>query len=92
MWRGPPVQRGAVPLGVQRIDRAGRARDLDFLRVALPDDPAAVVETGEVREVRFAIPPHDDDVLAFDLVAEGVAWFAGLGTSRVEVVRREATP
>jgi ubiquinone/menaquinone biosynthesis C-methylase UbiE len=85
-WLGSSVQRGTVNLGVQLLDATGRVKDLDFQRVPIVEDPHGAIQPGEVVEVNFELPVLlDGDQVAFDLVAEGVAWFATLAASTVEV-------
>ncbi len=83
---GEATRRGAVRLGAHLFDAEGALVDLDFLRVPLRGPGEAPVEPGETVEVDFTVPAEvpEGSVVEFDVVAEGVAWFATNGT---EVVR-----
>jgi SAM-dependent methyltransferase len=65
--------------------------DFDWLRIALPRD----VAPDERVEVASALPAIDrpgDYVIVFDLVIEGVDWFANRGSPTLEVPLRVQTP
>jgi SAM-dependent methyltransferase len=81
---------GQVNLGLSLLDAEGRLCQLDFGRCSLARD----VAPGEEIRVEGQIPPLASPgryVLRFDLVAEGVSWFADRGT-RPAAVPIEVTP
>jgi len=58
--------------------------DFDWLRVALPSD----VAPDETVRLSVQLPPIErpgEYLVAFDLVIEGVAWFADRGSTPVEI-------
>lgn len=70
---------GQVRLGISLLDADGRLLALDFGRCDLPRD----VAPGEVVEIAGRIPPVGAPGryrVRFDLVAEGICWFAEHGT------------
>ena len=70
---------GQVRLGVSLLEVDGRLRQLDFGRTTLPAD----VAPGQELAIDGEVPPIDAAgryLLRFDLVAEGVSWFADRGT------------
>lgn len=72
---------GQVNLGVHVLSPAGDLLDNNFARLRLPAGPvapgASTVYTGTIRE-----PAQEAYRLRLDVVAELVAWFGDLGTSR----------
>ncbi len=77
---------GEVNLGVHLRDEHGRLVDLDFQRIPLPGSNG--VASGEHVRVDFQLRelPPGSYQLEFDLVSEGIAWFADNG-NRTEVQR-----
>jgi hypothetical protein len=70
---------GQVRLGLSLLDAEGRLRQLDFGRCSLAWD----VAPGEEIRIEGEIPPLSEAgryMVRFDLVAEGVSWFADRGT------------
>lgn len=70
---------GQVRRGLSLPDSEGRLRQLDFGRYGLARD----VAPGEEVRIEGQVPPlaaAGRYVLRFDLVAEGVSWFADRGT------------
>jgi SAM-dependent methyltransferase len=70
---------GQVRLGVMLQQANGALVDMDYLRIALPSD----VRPGELVTIEGAIPLPENPgsyQLKFDLVAEGICWFASHGT------------
>jgi 2-polyprenyl-3-methyl-5-hydroxy-6-metoxy-1,4-benzoquinol methylase len=82
------AQLGAVNVGIHRFDAAGSLVDLDFHRQPLVAAPATHVRPGETVELDYEVPalPPGTHILEFDLVAEGVAWFAIVGGKTARVV------
>jgi 2-polyprenyl-3-methyl-5-hydroxy-6-metoxy-1,4-benzoquinol methylase len=85
-WLQGPGQVGHVNLGAHLFAADGRLLDFDFLRLPLrPDGPA--IEPGESLEVsgpRPVLAPGRYRIV-FDLVSEGVCWFADNGGSTVSL-------
>ena len=70
---------GRVQLGVSLLDAAGRLQRLDFARFPLPHD----VLPGQSVAIEGLLPPlraPGSVRLQFDLVAEGIHWFAARGS------------
>ena len=71
---------GQVRLGLSLLNAEGRLLQLDFGRCSLARD----VAPGQAIRIEGQIPPLASPgryVLRFDLVAEGVSWFADRGTT-----------
>jgi predicted O-methyltransferase YrrM len=83
-WLPSDSADGPVRLGVHLLDRLGNWIDNDFARVDLP---LRMIRPGD--EVRFSAtlpsPPKGSFDLDFDLVADGVTWFARNGSQTVRV-------
>jgi len=79
---------GAVRLGVQVTDEAGRMIALDYARFDVSD---VCVRPGECTTVSFRIeaPALAQYRLVFDLVSEFVAWFAQVGSQAVTISSRD---
>lgn len=75
---------GVVRLGTHLYERDGKLVDVDHSRHFLPRS----VEPGDelAITIEIALPDSRSYTLAFDLVAEGVAWFENLGSSPVTLV------
>jgi SAM-dependent methyltransferase len=79
-WLQAPGQVGHVNLGAHLFGADGRLFDFDFFRLPLrPDGPP--VEPGETLAVIGPLPvlPPGSYRITFDLVSEGVCWFADNG-------------
>ncbi len=85
-WLGTSAQIGVVNLGAHLRSSSGDIIDLDFFRTQLRQD-GKPVHPDEELELEFVIttPTDDGQLLEFDLVAEGIAWFAEHG-SETEVL------
>jgi SAM-dependent methyltransferase len=86
VWLAGERQPGWTRFGAHlyRADRSRTLVDFDWLRVQLPED---VMPERSVR-VDVTIPsiePPGDYLLVFDLVIEGVAWFADRGSVPLEI-------
>jgi SAM-dependent methyltransferase len=84
-WLAAETAPGWTRVGAHLYGAPGRVLvDFDWLRVPLPAD----VEPGETIRLGIVLPPIDQPgnyVIAFDLVIEGVAWFADRGSMTTEV-------
>lgn len=76
---------GGVALGVHLLDTSGRCLELDFARILLKSGKDDPILPGEEVSVVFALPglPKGQHSLEFDLVSEGVTWFALQGSPTV---------
>jgi SAM-dependent methyltransferase len=73
---------GQVRVGAHHFAADGALLDLNHARFSLGPDP---VEPGQSRTIAFELPvPPAGGTLEFDLVAEGVCWFAMVGSSPVK--------
>lgn len=82
-WLPASVGRGGVNIGVHLYASDGTLIDLDFARIALGGNG---VVPGERVTVIVDLPiPQDGGNLIFDLVAEGVTWFEGVGNRPIVV-------
>jgi SAM-dependent methyltransferase len=87
-WLGPDRVVGLVQLGVQLVDATGRVVDRDHLRVPLTDDPFTRFPPGAVVDLDVTLPEAAPGASwRLDLVSEGVAWFADLGSPTLPVPR-----
>jgi SAM-dependent methyltransferase len=86
-WLAAANTAGWTRLGAHlyRVDQKVRIDvDFDWLRVAIPGD----VEPDEVVRLAIELPPIDtpgEYLVAFDVVIEGIAWFADRGSMPVEI-------
>lgn len=79
--QGLPV--GSVSVGVSFFGANGELVALDYARGSLGD---CAVEPGEWREANFVLPhPGQSGRLVFDLVSDGVTWFAVRGNVPVNI-------
>jgi SAM-dependent methyltransferase len=76
---------GGVALGVHLLDRSRRCIELDFARIILKSGKDEPVLPGEEVSVAFILPalPKGQYSLEFDMVSEGVTWFAFAGSPTV---------
>jgi hypothetical protein len=81
-WRPGTARIGAVNLGVHLYDDAGTLLNLDYFREPLTAAPGRLVQPGESLELSFDLPAPRSGryILEFDLVSEGVSWFANTGS------------
>lgn len=87
-WLPSGAATGAVNIGVHRYAAADRRLlDFDFARLPLLPPPGRPIPPGERLSVAGLLPspPGGASLLEFDLVAEGVAWFALEGSPTVTV-------
>lgn len=84
-WLPSDAPRGAVFLGAH-VYEAGRLVTFDACRASLTLPPRPM-PPGESVTVRLVLPPlaAGDYTIELDCVAEGVTWFAQLGSSRAPV-------
>lgn len=83
-WLPLGVPLGPVNLGVRLLARDGTWIDHNYGRAALP--PNIKMPGDQIEFVAdVAAPPRGEYLLYFDLVAEGVAWFARNSAERVKI-------
>ena len=95
-WRAETIRDGMghVRVGVSCLHASdGTLKDLDYARIALPRD----LPPGERLKLAARLPglPAGEWILRFDLVAEGLFWFANKGSrtvSRTIIVTTDAPP
>ena len=80
-WLPSGGDRGSVNVGVQL---RGANANRDFARIPLSATP---VEPGQSASVAIDLPVEQANTIAIDLVAEGVEWFAHLGSAELIVTR-----
>lgn len=85
-WLQVPGQVGLVNLGVHLYDRGGRMVEFDFLHLPLQNGPDPIPPGASI-EVTATLPPlpPGERTVEFDLVSEGVAWFAQIGNPTITV-------
>ena len=85
-WLHAENRPGWTRLGAHlyRADASRTLVDFDWLRLALPDD-VAPEQSVRLTATLPAIEQPGDYILAFDLVIEGLAWFAERGSLSVDV-------
>ena len=81
-WLESTTEKGAVWLGVHLCDDDGTVIDLDHRRIGVPALSAG--ERARV-SVSFDRMTHPEGFARFDMVSEGVTWFAKVGSSEVDV-------
>jgi 2-polyprenyl-3-methyl-5-hydroxy-6-metoxy-1,4-benzoquinol methylase len=87
VWLGSSIRLGVVNLGVHLMGATGRVLEYDYFRKSL-DDAGRSVPPGAMLELDFPMPlPAQAGRyrFEFDLVSEGVTWFAGNGGATVLV-------
>jgi hypothetical protein len=87
-WLPASAKIGGVKIGVHLLNADGVGIDHDFARHHLTPDAGRKVTPGEILPVDFhiALPSHPGRYrLEFDLVSEGVVWFANLGMKTVKI-------
>jgi SAM-dependent methyltransferase/uncharacterized protein (DUF3820 family) len=78
-WLASAAGAGQVMLGAHLLDAQRRLLALDHARAPLPRD----VAPGDAIEIEMAVPVPSSAgryLIEIDLVAEGIAWFAALGS------------
>lgn len=80
-WLTATDEPGQVKLGCQLYAADGTLVNLDYARLPLEGEPVPVGEERTVSAV-MRLPSLPSYQLKFDLVAEQVAWFAGLGRAK----------
>jgi ubiquinone/menaquinone biosynthesis C-methylase UbiE len=89
IWLPISAPKGPVRLGAHLLDRDGNLVDLNFFRTTLMEGDGRAVAPGETVNIETPIPSpaRGRYLLVFDLVSEGVSWFAtnGSQTVRLEV-------
>lgn len=85
VWLPSDAGRGAVFLGAH-IHAQGKLLTFDACRAA-PASPSRPIARGESVDVRLLLPPlpAGEYLVELDCVAEGVTWFAQVGSSRATV-------
>jgi 2-polyprenyl-3-methyl-5-hydroxy-6-metoxy-1,4-benzoquinol methylase len=85
-WLQEPGEIGTVNLGAHLFSNDGTLIDYDFLRAPLAAD-AQPIAAGTTLEVSATLPQLASGTyrVEFDLVAEGVAWFADTGNRTVHI-------
>jgi FkbM family methyltransferase len=79
---------GVVTLRAKLLDPDGTEVDREFHKCSLTPDDGWPVAPGEMveREIEIPCPPRGEHILEFDLVAEGVTWFAANGSEVARAV------
>ena len=80
-WLPSGSGRGEVNVGLQLRDLQGKLHR-DFAHVPLSEKPVA---TGEAAQADIDVECTSGGTIVVDLVAEGIAWFAALGSATVTV-------
>jgi hypothetical protein len=87
VWLPTSAGHGAVHVGCHLLDAAGRILDPDYCRCRLAPGEGAAVLPGDclTTDAHVPSPGKGRYIMEFDLVAEGVCWFAGKGGKTVRV-------
>jgi SAM-dependent methyltransferase len=87
IWLPTSADQGAVHLGCHLLDHQGNLIERDFFRQKLSQGSGRPIWPKELVTIQFKInsPPRGDYILEFDLVAEGVCWFAENGSESVSI-------
>jgi predicted O-methyltransferase YrrM len=87
VWLPITAPQGPVRLGCHLLDPNGKQLDQDFARCILTPCMPEPILPGETRslETEVPAPPKGRYILEFDLVAEGVCWFAHNGSQTVRI-------
>jgi hypothetical protein len=87
IWLPTSANKGAVHLGCHLLDHQGKLIERDFFRQKLSQGSGRQIWPKESVAVQIKInsPPRGDYILEFDLVAEGVCWFAENGSESVSI-------
>jgi hypothetical protein len=85
VWLPTSAGQGAVHLGCRLFDQAGKAINPDYHRCLLTPGTGTTILPGDnlTLETQVPSPPKGRYLLEFDLVAEGVCWFARNGSETV---------
>lgn len=83
-WLGTRTNYGTVNLGVHLISPRGEMIVRDFARFPLRAD-GLPFDAGQTTTIEVELPPDipTDMVIEFDLVSEGISWFADQGTETI---------
>lgn len=87
IWLPHSAPAGSVLIGCHLCDRTGKPLDLNYSRHLLTPHAPEPTLPGESRQLETTVPapPPGQYVLEFDLVSEGVCWFARNGSPTVRV-------
>jgi predicted O-methyltransferase YrrM len=87
VWLPTSAGHGAVHLGCHLLSPAGKNLNSDFCRCVLTSAAGISVLPGDCLTLEAHVPsPHKGRyILEFDLVAEGVCWFAQQGARTVRI-------
>jgi hypothetical protein len=87
VWLPTSAGQGAVHLGCHLLSPAGKSLDVDYCRCLLTPGAGTSILPGDSLTLETSVPsPHKGRyILEFDLVAEGVCWFAQNGVKTVRI-------
>jgi predicted O-methyltransferase YrrM len=87
VWLPTSAGLGAVHVGCHLLDTAGRILDLDYCRCPLTPGAGTSILPGDnlTTDAQVPSPGKGRYIMEFDLVAEGVCWFARRGANSVRV-------
>jgi predicted O-methyltransferase YrrM len=87
VWLPTSAGKGAVHLGCHLLDTSGTVIDSDYCRCLLTPGTGSSILPGDriAMEAQIPSPQPGSYLIEFDLVAEGVCWFACHGSKTVRV-------
>jgi hypothetical protein len=87
VWLPTSAGHGAVHVGCHLLDTAGRILNPDYCRCQLTPGAGASILPGDnlTTDAQLPSPGKGRYIMEFDLVAEGVCWFARRGAKTVRV-------
>jgi predicted O-methyltransferase YrrM len=87
VWLPTSAGEGAVHVGCHLLDPAGRILNADYCRCLLTPGTGTAVLPGDnlTADAQIPSPTKGRYIIEFDLVAEGVCWFARTGAKAVRV-------